>query len=85
MIQAAIGGELQLVHFARAFMDKFSSDQFSHPESIFETLNNVYLDCDEFEPDAELYAKLRTNLPGFVIDTSEFEKRLQVNLKQLLA
>lgn len=84
MIQGALAGEVDLVNFGRTFMDKFSSDQRSRPQSVFEILNDVYFDCDEFESDPELYVKLRANLPDFVINASEFEKRLQVNFEKLL-
>lgn len=85
MVQGALAGEVELGNFGRTFMDKFSSDQTSWSQSVFKILNDVYLDCDEFESDPELHVKLRANLPNFVINTNEFEKRLQANLEKLLA
>ena len=85
MIQAASVGEYPLAEFGRDFMDKFQSDQSSFAKSTFVILNEVFLDCDEFEPDADLYAKLKATSPDFVIDANDFNRRLRANLERLMA
>jgi hypothetical protein len=84
LMRAAVDGHLTLVQFSESYIAMFKAEETLYPEQIFETLNNVFLDSDEFEPsDSALYEELKRNSPGFTIGDEEYRARIEAAFKVL--
>jgi hypothetical protein len=83
MMREAVEGRLPLSEFSKNYMAKFSAETNHFPEPIFEILNDLFLDSDEFEPDRSVYESLKREHSNFVIDGNEYAIRIAVAFKNL--
>lgn len=84
LMRHAAGGHISLEKFALDFMALFSADQSQWPRDLYEILNDVFLDADEYVPShSENFGELKNNNPQLVIGDDEFMERLNRALSKL--
>lgn len=84
LMRKALGRSCSLQEFAYEFMNLFQEERGELTNEIYEILNGVYLDSDEYEPsNSPLLSGLKEILPQFVIDDDEFVSRIKIALATL--
>lgn len=84
LIRSALNGQTSLEKFASNFMALFSAELSVWPRDIYEVLNEVFLDADEYVPsDSESFSELKKQHPRFVIGDEELIHRLKRALSKL--
>jgi len=84
LIRHAVDGFVPLEKFALDFMALFSADRYRWPGDLYEILNDVFLDADEYVPShSENFGDLKNNDPQLVIGDDEFMARLKRALSKL--
>lgn len=76
LLRRVNNGEMSLEQFRIEFCG-FQEDGSDFETNVFDILNTVFLDCDEYEPDSEMFLALQKDWSDFVIDESEFRRRLE--------
>ena len=85
VLSEAVAGRTDLSEFREKFMAMFLAEAVHFPEPIYQILNDLFLDSDEFEPDSALYESCKLVFPDFIIDSSEYANRIAVALNKLSA
>jgi uncharacterized protein (DUF2267 family) len=83
LMHDAVEGRLSLPAFSKAYMEKFQAETNVLPNAVYEVLNDIFLDSDEFVPDRALYESLKRVNPDFVIDETEYMTRIRNAIKLL--
>lgn len=78
LLRQAVRAEITLAEFASLFSDRFKEESRKFDDKIFDVLNGVALDADEYVPAVSpVLPEMRRQFPAFVIDDAEFMERVK--------
>lgn len=58
LLRRVNNGEISLEQFCIEFCGYFQEDGSDRETNVFDILHCVFLDCDEYEPDSEMFLAL---------------------------
>lgn len=84
LMRKALSGDLSLEKFASDFIILFQKELGQFDDNLFEILNSVSLDADEYVPsNSTLLIELQKQNSSFVIEDKEFIERIRIALEKL--
>ncbi|WP_235953670.1 colicin immunity domain-containing protein [Noviherbaspirillum galbum] len=85
LMNKVINNEIFLEEFSRFYISLFQEETSHFDSNIYDAINSVFLDADEYVPLAdENYKSLECKFPNFLIADEEFMKRIEVAIKKLI-
>lgn len=76
LIEAFLRRRISAVDFEATYLRAFKDDGTNWPDTVYQILNEVFLDVDAFYPDATIQGE-------FVIDEAELRRRVERSLVAL--
>jgi hypothetical protein len=77
-------GVISLTEFASSYIALFQEEKETYDEDVFDVLNSVFLDSDEYTPSTDTnHNSLKSQFPNFVIGDDEFMERIKDALEKM--